>query len=506
MRFFTVLICCLCLVSPAAARDGMVQKIRYPVAAGTFYPRDSVELAKKTKDLIDAADRRLRLPASEIPKAIVVPHNLFYFSGDTAAAGYAALRRLKPFVKRVVLIGSSHQGKYFGISLSGARYWEMPDRRFEVDQELTQKLMKIQGIDFDDAAHEAESSLEVQLPFVSAVFSKDVKIVPVLVEDASTEQISDLMDAVWGGPETVVIVSTDMAAGKDAAKVAADVSDTAKLMEREEYSKIRKRHFCASLPVVGLLAYVRENGFSVQTIETATSADAALKTDKTVGFGAFGVYETDGGAQTDRVQMENVLQANQESLLRVAAQSIVSGFERGRALRVRETRYPEELRQKAATFVNIYYNGALRGSAGSEEPDRSILDDVAENAYAAAFSDFRFIPLTEEEFKKAEISISILTRPTPVRFETEEELLAKIQPERDGLILRERANKALFLPQIWQTFPSPRDFLAHLKQKAGLSMDYTSPTLKVYRFDVIDINSGDLEDPASIWLPKGGKR
>jgi len=204
--------------------------------------------------------------------------------------------------------------------------------------------------------------------------------------------------------------------------------------------------------------------------------------------------------------MENVLQANQESLLRVAAQSIVSGFERGRPLRVRETRYPEELRQKAATFVNIYYNGALRGSAGSEEPERSILDDVAENAYAAAFSDFRFIPLTEEEFKKAEISISILTRPTPVRFETEEELLAKIQPERDGLILRERANKALFLPQIWQTFPSPRDFLAHLKQKAGLSMDYTSPTLKVYRFDVIDINSGDLEDPASIWLPKGGKR
>ena len=327
MRFFTVLICCLCLVSPAAARDGMVQKIRYPVAAGTFYPRDPVELAKKTKDLIDAADRRLRLPASEIPKAIVVPHNLFYFSGDTAAAGYAALRRLKPFVKRVVLIGSSHQGKYFGISLSGARYWEMPDRRFEVDLELTQKLMKIQGIDFDDAAHEAESSLEVQLPFVSAVFNKDVKIVPVLVEDASTEQISDLMDAVWGGPETVVIVSTDMAAGKDAAKVAADVSDTAKLMEREEYSKIRKRHFCASLPVVGLLAYVRENGFSVQTIETATSADAALKTDKTVGFGAFGVYETDGGAQTDRVQMENVLQANQESLLRVAAHVQLMGGE-----------------------------------------------------------------------------------------------------------------------------------------------------------------------------------
>ena len=224
--------------------------------------------------------------------------------------------------------------------------------------------------------------------------------------------------------------------------------------------------------------------------------------DKVVGFGAFGVYETNDGAEDNKVQMENILQANQESLLRVAAQSIVTGFERGRPLRLRESRYPEELRQKGATFVNIYYNGALRGSAGSGEPKRSILEDIAENAYAAAFSDFRFIPLNEEEIKNAEITISILTRPSPVRFENEKDLLAKIKPHQDGLILRERSNKALFLPQVWETFSSPEEFLAYLKQKAGLPMDYWSPTVKVYRFDVIDINSGDLENPGSVWLPK----
>lgn len=486
----------------AVAQNVMPQKIRYPVAAGTFYPRNASELSKKTAELIESADRRLRLPSAEIPKVIIVPHNAFYFSGGIAAAGYAALRRIKPFVKRVVLIGSSHQGKYFGISLSEAKYWEMPNQRFEVDQELTQKLLKIQGIGFDSDAHEVESSLEMQLPFVSAVFGKDIKIMPILVEDASIEQVSDLIAAVWGGPETVIIISTDMSVGKEADKVKSDIYDISKLLEKAEYSKIRSRHFCSHLPVAGLLAYVRENNYSVQTIELGTTADSFLSADKVVGFGAFGVYETDDGAQHNKEQMEGILQANQESLLRVAAQSIVTGFERGRPLRLRETRYPEELRQKAASFVNIYYNGALRGSAGSGEPTRSLLQDIAQNAYAAAFSDFRFIPLTQEEMKDAEISISVLTRPTPLRFDSEEELLSKIRPHQDGLVLRERSNKALFLPQIWDTFSSPKEFLGYLKQKAGLPMDYWSPTVKVYRFDVIDLNSGDLEKPESIWLPK----
>ena len=249
-----------------------------------------------------------------------------------------------------------------------------------------------------------------------------------------------------------------------------------------------------------MLAYARENNLDVRTLDLQTSADAFPMTDKIIGFGAFGIYETDDSLRKDsREQMESILRTNQEALLRVAAQSIVTGFERGRPLRLRESRYPEELREKGATFVNIYYNGALRGSSGSTEATRSILEDIAENAYAAAFSDFRFVPLDEDEMKQAEISISFFTRPDPIPFEDEEDLLEKITPQLDGLILKERSNRALFLPQIWKTFSSPKEFLIHLKQNAGLSANYWSPTVKVYRFNVIDINSGDLENPKSIW-------
>lgn len=482
------------------AKPVMPEEIRYPVAIGTYYPREARELTKTATDLIDAADRRLRLSDGDFPKVILVPHNALYLSGNVAAAGYAAMKKLKPFVKRVVLIGSSHQGKYFGISLSRSQYWEMPNQRFEIDRELTEKLIKMQGVGFDNDAHEVEASLEMQLPFISSVFRKDVKIMPILVEDASIEQIYDLIDAVWGGIETVIVISTDMFSGKDAASVRKAIQKTASLLEKKEASLIKQTDFCFSLPVSGMLAYAHENNMEIQTLDLKTTADIYPETDKVIGFGAFGFYETAQTSQEDKnKRLESVLQANQKDLLRIAAQSVVTGFERGRPLRLRESKYPEELREKGATFVNLYYNGDLRGSAGSTSAHRSIIEDVAENAYAAAFSDFRFIPLSEEELKDTEISISFLSSPSLIRFDSEEDLLSKLNPKTDGVILKERSNRALFLPQIWETFPSPKDFFDHLKQRAGLPSDYWSPTIKVYRFNVVDINSGDLEDPKSIW-------
>lgn len=503
MRYLILFILIFFSFSAIAETDGILpQKIRYPIAVGTHYPRNGRELTKKTKELLEAAEGRLRPDRESFPKVIIIPHNAFLFSGMIAAGGFTYLQQLRPFVKRVILIGSSHQGNYFGISLSRARYWEMPDRRFEVDMELTEKLLKIQGIGFDDGAHEVESALEVQLPFISTIFRDDVKILPILVEDASIEQVSDLMDAVWGGPETVIVISTNLSSGKDADQIRKQDEKTAQILEKKDVGAIKKSMMCSPLPVSGLLAYASENGYLIKTLDLRTSADIFPASDKIMGFGAFGVYETAKNSEENKQEVEDILKEHQEALLRIAAQSIVSGFERGRPLRVRETRYAEELQQKGATFVSIYYNGALRGSAGSSEAERSILEDIAENAYAAAFSDFRFMPLSEEEIKDAEVSISFLTRPVPIRFKDEKDLLAKMRPKVDGLILRERSNKALFLPQVWESFSSRKEFLSLLKRKAGLPMDYWSPTLKVYRFEVIDINSGDLENPQSIWLSR----
>ena len=112
MIYEIILLIALCFMpQTGSARNIMPQEIRYPAMIGNFYPRDGRELSRQAVDFIDAADRRLRLSGGDIPKAIIVPHNALYFSGAVAGAGYASLKKLKPFVKRVILIGSSHQGK-----------------------------------------------------------------------------------------------------------------------------------------------------------------------------------------------------------------------------------------------------------------------------------------------------------------------------------------------------------------------------------------------------------
>lgn len=484
------------------ADNPIAEKIRYPTAMGAYYPKDPKELQKLVKSQIDQAERRLRYDGEEIPKALIVPHSALHFSGTVAAAGYASLIKMRPFIKRVVLIGSAHQGRYFGMALSRAKYWEMPDRRFPVDMELAETLSKIPGISFDDTPHVAEHGLEMQLPYVSALFKEDVKILPVLVGDASVEQVSDLIDAVWGGLETLVIVSTDMSTSTKYERTRERDNATARVIENKDYSALKPKDMCAPLAVAGLLHFAKEHNMDVRQLDLRNSADIFPEVDKVVGFGSFGIFPTKQDPEEKKKEMEDFLRANQEDLLRVAAQSIVSGFERGRSLRIRESRYPDDLRQNGATFVSIYHNGMLRGSVGSTEPSRSILEDIAENAYAAAFQDFRFAPLSEEEIKEAEISISFLTPKTPLKFSSETELMQMLQPHTDGLVLRERANKGLFLPSVWDTFSTPSEFLVQLKRKAGLPADYWSSTVKIYRFEVIDINSGDMEDPSSIWKPR----
>lgn len=496
MRFLFFLMCFAVL--PVHAAD-FSDKTRFPAASGLYYPIDADAMKKQTRDLLAAAQGRFRFDGTKIPKAVIVPHNpLNTESGRVAAAGYAALMPLRPFVRRVVIVAEPQHGRYFGISLSSAKYWAMPSgQKFETDRVLTEQLRKIQGFDFDDGAFETEEAIEAQLPFISAVFRPDVKIVPILVDDAGVDQVADMIDLVWGSMDTVVIIASNLSKGTAPEKIKAKDARTARILEKKEETPLRKDRLSAPRAVEGLLAYLRETGGTVERLDLRTGDN--FLSDGLTGYGAFGVYEAASAAQSSKEETENLLRIHQNDLLRIAAQSVVYGFERGRALRVRPTRYPEELRQKGATFVSIYYNGALRGSAGSTEATRPIIDDIAENAYQAAFNDFRFNPLTQEELQDAEISISLLTRRTRIKFADEADLLAQIRPKTDGLVLRERSNSALFLPQIWESFSSPREFLAHLKRKAGLSPDYKSPTLKVYRFEVIDISSGDLEDPASVW-------
>lgn len=172
---------------------------------------------------------------------------------------------------------------------------------------------------------------------------------------------------------------------------------------------------------------------------------------------------------------------NQQILLKIARDAIFQGLESANS-RPSTGTVPDELMEKRATFVTLTIGGHLRGCIGMLEARRPLAEDVAENARAAAFEDPRFPPLTESEFKKLEIHISVLSPPEELVFSSEEDVLRQIRPGIDGLILQDRFRRGTFLPSVWQELPEKKLFWAHLKQKAGLPPNYWSDTLRVFRY------------------------
>ncbi len=173
----------------------------------------------------------------------------------------------------------------------------------------------------------------------------------------------------------------------------------------------------------------------------------------------------------------------QRSILRdIARASIKEGLTHGHALRVDPATYDEALQQPGACFVTLHLHDQLRGCIGSLEAYRPLLEDVADNAYGAAFRDPRFVPLGAAEFDDLDIHLSVLSPATPMAFTSEADLLAQIRPEVDGLVLEDRGHRGTFLPSVWEQLPDREDFWRHLKLKAGLPQDYWSDTVKVSRY------------------------
>ncbi|MER2529691.1 MAG: AmmeMemoRadiSam system protein A [Candidatus Competibacter denitrificans] len=184
------------------------------------------------------------------------------------------------------------------------------------------------------------------------------------------------------------------------------------------------------------------------------------------------------------------------TLLEVARSSIRWGLEHGQALAVHREDYPETLRPVRATFVTLDIEHRLRGCIGTLAARQPLVQDVAEHAYAAAFDDPRFPELTAREFPRLDVHISVLSPAEPLQFDSENALLAQLRPGIDGLILQFRSHRATFLPAVWENLPDPYVFLAQLKQKAGLPLNFWSPELTAERYTTEYFGDGDGVDGA----------
>lgn len=255
--------------------------IREAAVAGQFYPGNTKELGKTVEHLLAAADD------DEIgaPKALIVPHAGYIYSGPIAASAYARLRPYREQYRRVVLFGPCHRVPVRGLALSGADFFRTPLGDVPLDKAAIAGLAS-KNIKNFEATHEFEHSLEVHLPFLQTVLDA-FTLVPVVVGNTTAERVADALDELWGGPETLIVISSDLShyLGYEQARVID--GQTCQAIEDLEVRAIDHDSACGATPVGGLLISAKRRGMKVTTLDLRNSGDTAGDRRHVVGYGSW---------------------------------------------------------------------------------------------------------------------------------------------------------------------------------------------------------------------------
>ena len=440
--------------------------VRPAAVAGMFYPGDARSLASEVDDLLGSVEHAA--PRLGYPKALIVPHAGYIYSGGVAARAYDELAAARRSVRRVVLLGPTHRVAVRGLAAPSVEAFATPLGAVRIDREAIASVRELPQVVINDAAHALEHSLEVQLPFLQAVLG-DFALVPFAVGSAGVEQVAEVLERLWGGPETLIVISTDLSHYHSYQQARAIDGATIERIARFA-TDIDHEEACGATPLNGLLSFSKQKNLSLKLLASCNSGDTAGGKDRVVGYSSFGLYE--GG----EVPLEDAGKA----LLQLARGAIEHQL-LGKTKAQLDFAW---LRQAGATFVTLTKGDALRGCIGSLEPTRALGEDVAQNALAAALRDPRFPAMSADEWPQCRVEVSLLSTSKPLRFADEADLLSQIVAGEDGLILEADGRRATFLPQVWEDIADKKLFLAHLLKKAGLPPETRLTRCRVSRYRV----------------------
>lgn len=254
--------------------------IRQPAVAGTFYPGSASALDRFVRDLLDDSDSR-----DLSPKALVVPHAGFIYSGPVAASAYRLLDSLKKNIRRVVLLGPSHRVPLEGMALPDCDTFATPLGNIPLDKEAMNELLKFNQVQKMEEAHTSEHSLEVQCPFLQTCLN-DFKLIPIVVGDTSPPAVAEVLEHLWGGSETLVIISSDLSHYHNYEEASHRDGLTVKAIEQLS-SNLTGGQACGCYPLNGLLKVAQRRGMEVITLDVRNSGDTAGDKNRVVGYGAF---------------------------------------------------------------------------------------------------------------------------------------------------------------------------------------------------------------------------
>lgn len=446
--------------------------VKSPAFAGKFYPENKEKLEKQLDHLFQQAEKDYKTKT----RAIIAPHAGYMYSGKVAAK---AFQYLDNTAKNVFVIAPSHHINYRGIALPTYDCFETPLGNIKVNKNIINELSEIENTDFLDEAYENEHSIEVELPFIKKILP-NAQITPILYSNVSPKNIGMIIEKYWDNEENIFVISSDLShfySQKDAQKID---EYTAEMIESQNTRNFQEFQACGSSGIIGLVNFSKSKNYSLIRTELTTSGEVAGENDSVVGYGAW--------ILTEMPKSVFIKDQFSDLVLSICKESIHAGIHTGNSLDVDAKLYPQVFYEQGACFVTITLENRLRGCMGSIFAHKPLLNDLAQNAYKSSFADTRFTALTEQEFEHIKLAVSLLTEPEEINFSDENDLLSKIKPYEDGIIIQEKNYTAVYLPSVWVQLPDKKEFLNSLKQKAGLPSEYFSKTFKAYRFHTVYVD------------------
>jgi AmmeMemoRadiSam system protein B/AmmeMemoRadiSam system protein A len=445
--FFILLIVSGCISSQKEIKKEMI--IKKPNVAGYFYPKDKDELSSMISAYLSYPEKNF----TKI-KGIVSPHAGYIYSGPVAAYGYKQIENED--YETVIIIAPSHYSHFYGFSIPNATHYETPLGLVEFS-EKNEELRKDSNFFYDLSIHEKEHAIEVQIPFLQKVLKK-FKIIPIVVGDIEPKTLADILSK-YIDDKTLVIASSDLShyhSYEEARSIDAFCVNSIPILD---FENMKYCEACGKIPILTLMYLAKKFGWEGKLIDYRNSGDTSGDKSRVVGYASIIFYE------------KGYSHEEKEFLLKLARETL-ENYLSGKKIRIpEESELTEKLKEVRGCFVTLNKFGNLRGCIGHIIPQEELYKCVIDNAINAAVNDPRFRPVSYEELKDIKIEISVLSLPKPLFYSSQQELLEKLRPRVDGVVIKYKGRTSTYLPQVWEMIPNKEDFLSELCLKQGSPSD-----------------------------------
>jgi AmmeMemoRadiSam system protein B/AmmeMemoRadiSam system protein A len=449
--------------------------VRKPAVAGQFYTGNADQLKREIeKYCAEGSNSGLS------SRLLICPHAGYVFSGPVAGKGYATLDRN---VTTVILLGPSHHAWFEGLAVPKETAFRTPLGDVPLDQNRIKRLLANPDVHVNSEAHEPEHSIEAQVPFLQVMLKK-FSIVPILTGKITPERAAEIIFPLIDD-QTAVIASSDLShfkAQEEARKI-----DDRSIATVTSCNTAGFLDACGEMPIRIVMTIAKKKGLSPRMLDARTSYETYPQygsNDRVVGYTSI-VYVKEGPAQ--KVLPEIIPKATgltretKDFLLSLARRSLNAAV-KGEKPPVPEN-IPAITKEDRGCFVTLTINGELRGCIGYIEPIAPLYKAVIENAKSAALSDPRFPRVSAGELSRIQVEVSVLTKPEVLAYTGPQDLISKLIPNIDGVILQKGMHQSTYLPQVWEHFSNDKTaFLQNLSLKAGMDADgWKTATVKRYR-------------------------